>query len=98
MIIIDNFYKINILQFEAKEDILVFKIKYDMKQYSDFKNYCSDNFLHKKRILLGWNKEKYNVIFEKASFVLGRIDYNENGEVKFLNSEANGILEFRIVD
>ena len=49
MIIIDNFYKINILQFEAKEDILVFKIKYDMKQYSDFKNYCSDNFLHKKR-------------------------------------------------
>ena len=24
MIIIDNFYKINILQFEAKEDILVF--------------------------------------------------------------------------
>lgn len=40
MIIIDNFYKINILQFEAKEDILVFKIKYDMKQYSDFKNYC----------------------------------------------------------
>ena len=55
-------------------------------------------FLHKKRILLGWNKEKYNVIFEKASFVLGSIDYNENGEVKFLNSEANGILEFRIVD
>ena len=44
MIIIDNFYKINILQFEAKEDILVFKIKYDMKQYSDFKNYCSDIF------------------------------------------------------
>ena len=44
------FYKINILQFEAKEDILVFKIKYDMKLYSDFKNYCSDNFLHKKRI------------------------------------------------
>ena len=55
-------------------------------------------FFSKKRILLEWNKKKYSVIFEKASFVLGSVDYNENGEVKFLNSEANGILEFRIVD
>lgn len=95
MIILNDVYKFSNAVIEENLSSLTLKVKYDIRKYSDFKDFCSRSFFQQSPISIKSDKKFYTALIESSSFSLGSIDYDEKEEIKQFNPSAEAIIHFK---
>ena len=95
MIILNDIYKFQNAIVEENLFSLTLKVKYDMKEYNDFREFCAGNFFQQTPISIKLDEKILKVIIESSSFNLGTIEYDEKEKIKHFNTTAEAKINFK---